>query len=139
MWISWVWDNWRRPPPRSLLLELTPKIWRMGCPDFSKDRRVRQIKSMSKHKHLVQGILPTQSVTAHEELKIQRKILQLQATKQPQHTSQKKETIIHTVQHGQLHNGNQVFELSRHLLYYFINLYYACINYTKPSITPFER
>ena len=35
--------------------------------------------------------------------------------------------------------GNQMFELSYHSLYYFYELIYACINYTKPSITPFER
>ena len=56
-------------------------------------------------KHLAQGIFPIQSVDAYEELKIQRKISQLRATKQPQHVSQKKETIIHTAQHGQPHNG----------------------------------
>ena len=35
--------------------------------------------------------------------------------------------------------GNQMFELSYHLLYYFYEFIFACINYTKPSITPFER
>ena len=56
-------------------------------------------------KHLAQGIFPIQSVDAYEELKIQRKIPQLRATKQPQHVSQRKETIIHTTQRAQSHNG----------------------------------
>ena len=56
-------------------------------------------------KRLAQGIFPIQSGDAYEELKIQRRIPQLQATKQPQHVSQRKETIIHTTQRAQSHNG----------------------------------
>ena len=54
-----------------------------------------------------------------------------------QHTSQKKEAIIHTIQHGQLHDGNQMFRLSYHYYIISMNLYYTCITYTKnPPITP---
>ena len=70
-------------------------------------------------KRLAQGIFPIQSGDAYEELKIQRRIPQLQATKQPQHVSQRKEIIIHTTQTCTI-SQRAIRYLNCHTIYYII-------------------
>ena len=80
--------------------------------------------------------LPIQSGDAYEKLKIQRRTPQPRATKQPQHVSQRKETIIHTTQRAQK-SQRAIKYLNCHTVYCIIyEFIFTCINYTRPSITP---
>ena len=126
----------REDPLRSLFLELTPKIWRMGCPDFPRTNKINKLSPCLNTNISFKGSYQPKASPHMRNLKYRGKYSNYRQPNNHGIRLRKKKPSYTLFNMDNFTMGNQMFELSHHLLYYFMNLYLHVLIILNPPLPP---